>query len=163
MEKIKSLEQTPLFSHLDAADLQNLSQISKRVIFEKGQKVIAQGDAGDTLFVIESGAVRVLRKGGEGMEEIARLSAGQHFGEMALIDEERRSATVEAIEHSELIKIERGDLQSLLAKDISFAKRFYHSLAKYLSLRLRETSKNLTRMMDSVKQLRKLNYYPEGW
>jgi CRP/FNR family cyclic AMP-dependent transcriptional regulator len=163
MEKIKSLQQTQLFKHLEAADLQNIAQIIKKVTFEKGQQVITQGDAGDTLFVIESGAVRVLRKGGEGKEEVARLNAGQHFGEMSLIDDERRSATVEAIEHSELIKIERGDLESLLAKDVSFAKRFYHSLAKYLSLRLRETSKNLTHMMDSVKELRKLNYYPESW
>jgi CRP/FNR family cyclic AMP-dependent transcriptional regulator len=163
MEKTKSLKQTQLFRHLEAADLQNIAQIMKEVTFEKGQQVITQGDAGDTLFLIESGAVRVLKKGSEGMEEVARLNAGQHFGEMSLIDDERRSATVEAVEHSKLIKIGRGDLESLLAKDTSFAKRFYHSLAKYLSLRLRETSRDLTRMMDSVKALRKLNYYPESW
>ena len=163
METIKSLQQTPLFQHSKAADLQNIAQITKKVTFEKGQQIIAQGDVGDTLFLVESGAVRVLRKGSEGMEDVAHLKAGQHFGEMALIDDERRSATVEAIEHSELIKIEHGDLESLLATDVSFAKRFYHSLAKYLSLRLRDTSKNLAHMMDSAKELRKFNYYPESW
>jgi len=94
---------------------------------------------------------------------MARLSAGQHFGEMALIDEERRSATVEAVERSELIKIQRGDLENLMSGDVPLAQRVYKSLAKYLSLRLRETSKNLTQMMDLAKELRKFNYFPESW
>ena len=106
MEKTKSLQQTPLFHHLEAADLQSVAQIAKEVTFDKGQQIIVQGEAGDALFVMKSGAVRVLRKGSQGTEEMARLNAGQHFGEMALIDEERRSATVEAVERSELIKIQ---------------------------------------------------------
>jgi CRP-like cAMP-binding protein len=163
MEKAKSLQQTPLFHHLEAADLESIAQIAKEVTFEKGQQIIVQGDAGDALFVMKSGAVRVLRKGSQGTEEMARLSAGQHFGEMALIDEERRSATVEAVERSELIKIQRGDMENLMSGDVPLAQRVYKSLAKYLSLRLRQTSKNLTQMMDLAKELRKFNYFPESW
>ena len=163
MEKAKSLQQLPLFRHLETADLQSIAQIATEVAFEKGQQIIVQGDVGDSLFVIRSGAVRVLRKGGQGNEEMARLNSGQHFGEMALIDEERRSATVEAVERTELIKIQRRDLENLLVQDVSLAQRFYKSLAKYLSLRLRQTSKDLTQMMDLAKELRKFNYFPESW
>ena len=105
----------------------------------------------------------IIKKSSEGGEEVARLSSGQHFGEMAIIDKDNRSATVETLEHTELIKIEHGKLEVLLAQDGNLASRVYRAFAIYLCRRLRHTTKDLTHMMDITKQLRKYNYYPENW
>jgi CRP-like cAMP-binding protein len=105
----------------------------------------------------------VLKKGREGNEEVARLSLGQHFGEMALIDEVHRSATVEAAEDSKLIQIKRADWESLLGRNFPIAHQVYNAFTKYLCRRLRQTTKDLTSMIDLAKELKKFNYFPENW
>lgn len=164
MEKPMLLRHVPLFKDLSSSDLQRLVGIVKEVNFNEGQKVFAEGHIGDSLFVIKSGSVRVLKKGyGNENEEVASLSYGQHFGEMALIDDETRSATVEAAEYTNLIQINRGDLESLLVQDTPLAHKVYKALAKYLCRRLRHTTKDLTFVKGSVKEvakrLGKLDYY----
>jgi CRP-like cAMP-binding protein len=164
MEKAKLLGQTLLFRGLGSTYLEKLAGIATEISFEKDKQVFTEGGAGDSLFVIEFGSVRVLKKGSEGYEEVARMGSGEHFGEMALVDSEpRRSGTVEALEHTQLLQIKRRDLEYLLAQDVGLASRVYEALARYLSDRLRLTTKALSSMMDITKQLRKFNYYPESW
>ena len=163
MEKTKLLQQVPLFQDLRGGDLKSIAEIAAEVRCKAHHQVFAEGDVGDSLFVIESGAVRVLKKGREGNEEVARLSSGQHFGEMALIDEEHRSATVEAVEDTKLIQIKRGDWESLLGQNFPLAHQVYTAFTKHLCRRLRQTTKDLTSMMDLAKELRKFNYFPESW
>ena len=163
MEKTRLLQQVPLFQDLRSGDLKSIAEIAVEVECKAHHQVFAEGDVGDSLFVIESGVVRVLKKGREGNEEVARLSSGQHFGEMALIDEEHRSATVEAVEDTKLIQIKRGDWESLLGQNFPLAYQVYKAFTKHLCRRLRQTTKDLTSMMDLTKELRKFNYFPENW
>ncbi len=163
MDIIKTLRRIPLFADLSADDIQRLSEVVSNVSFKKGERIFVEHDIGDALFVITSGSVRVLKKGSDGNAEIARLNSGQPFGEMTVIDREKRSATVEALEDTELTRIEHGKLKALLAQDDSFARRVYETFSLYLCRRLRDTTKELTHMMDRTKQLRKMNYYPENW
>jgi len=163
MERPTLLRHIPLFRDLSDADLQRLLGIAKEVNFDKGQKVFSEGTIGDSLFAIKSGSVRVLKKGGGGNEEVASLSYGQHFGEMALVDDETRSATVETAEPTKLIQIKRGDLENLLEQDVPLAHQVYKALAKYLCRRLRQTTKDLTFVKGAVKEvterLNKLDFY----
>jgi len=163
MDKVNALKRIPLFADLSKDDIQRLAEITSDVSFNKGERIFTERDIGDSLFVITSGSVRVIKEGSEGGEEVARLSSGQHFGEMAIIDEDNRSATVETLEHTDLIKIGYGRLEALLAQDDNLAGRVYRTFATYLCRRLRQTTKNLTHMMDITKQLRKYNYWPENW
>ncbi len=163
MDKGNALKKIPLFADLSNDDIHMLAEITSSVSFDKGEQVFKERDIGDSLFVITSGSVRVIKKGSEGGEEIARLSSGQPFGEMAIIDKASRSATVETLEHTELIKIEYGKLEVLLARDGNLASRVYRAFATHLCRCLRHTTKDLTHMMDRTKQLRKYNYYPENW
>ncbi|MFC1957043.1 Crp/Fnr family transcriptional regulator [Chloroflexota bacterium] len=163
MEKTRLLQKVSLFQDLRNGDLKSVAEIAVEVKYKANQQVFAEGDIGDSVFVVESGAVRVLKKGREGNEEVARLSSGQHFGEMALIDEEHRSATVEAAEDTKLIKIKRADWESLLGQDFPLAYQVYKAFTKHLCRRLRQTTKDLTSMMDLAKELRKFNYFPESW
>ncbi len=142
MEKVNLLCQIPLFKDLPSADIQKLSEISRDTAFDKGQCIFTEGSIGDSLFVIKSGLVRVLKKGRSRNEEVATLSSEQHFGEMALIDNAPRSATIEAVEHTKLIQIECEELGYLLAVNLDFSNRFYKNMAKYLCLRLRNITQD---------------------
>ena len=163
MDKTKLLSQIPMFKGLHASCIKTLSDVAKEVNVDKGNQVFAQGNPGDSFFVINSGAVRVLKKGSEGYDEVARMGAGEAFGEMSLIEDESRSATVEAVEPTHLIQIKRSDLENLLDSDKALAMETYKAWAKYLSERLRTATKTLASSMDAAKQLRKFNYFPETW
>ena len=159
MSNIKQLQRIPIFKGLESSDLEKIAETAGNITVDKGHKVFTENDIGDSLYAIKSGVVRVLKKGREGNEEVARLNTGNHFGEMALIDKGARSATVEAVERTELIRIKREDLEDIMARDSALAHRVYKSLSLYLCSRLRQTTKDLTTMMDLVKKLRKFDSY----
>jgi CRP/FNR family cyclic AMP-dependent transcriptional regulator len=87
-----SLREVPLFSDLAPRDLKRLADSMKEMRFTDGQQVVGEGKGGVGFFVILDGAARV----SQGGEQRALLSAGDYFGEMALIDGDDRSATIVA-------------------------------------------------------------------
>ena len=153
MEKTDLLRQIPLFKDLTGADLQKINEITKEATFDKGQRVFTEGSIGDSLFIIKAGLVRVLKKGRMANEEVSTLNSGQHFGEMALIDDGPRSATIEAVENTQLLQIKREELEGLLAMDLEFARRIYQTMAKYLCLRLRQTTKDFASSTETANML----------
>jgi CRP/FNR family transcriptional regulator, cyclic AMP receptor protein len=88
----EQLAQIDLFSDLDRRDLQSLANSFKEVTFASGEEIVGEDKGGVGFFVIDDGEASVTVKG----EERARLKAGDHFGEIALIDEGARTATVTA-------------------------------------------------------------------
>ena len=88
------------------------------------------------------------------VEEVVSLSSGQHFGEMALIDGGPRSTTIEAVEDTKLLQIKREDLENLLDTDLGFMRGIYRTIAKYLCLRLRQTTKDLAFTAETAKELK---------
>ncbi len=149
MQKVDLLKQIPLFKGLEQSDLWKISEIATEESLAVGGQVFSEGSAGDSLYAIKYGTVRVL-KGGD--QEVARMGPGQHFGEMALVDDETRSATIDAVEHTELIRIKRDDLEKLLAKEAALGVRVYKAFARYLCLRLRQTTTDLTFMKEVAKR-----------
>jgi CRP-like cAMP-binding protein len=89
---VESLRAVPLFADLAKRDLKRLADSMREQTFADGDEVVAQGKGGVGFFVILEGTARVVRDG----EERARLSAGDYFGEMALIDGDLRVASVHA-------------------------------------------------------------------
>ena len=153
MESTSLLRQIPLFKELTSADLEKLSEIASNVTFDRGERIFAEESTGDSLFIVNSGLVRVLKKGRMENDEVASLRVGQHFGEMALIDDGPRSATIEAAEPTQLIQIKREDLENLLATDLDLAHRLYRTMAKYLCLRLRQTTKDFASTAETANML----------
>jgi CRP-like cAMP-binding protein len=154
MEKIELIRPIPLFRELDDEDLSKVAEVATEETYTASNQVFVEGTQGDALFVVKYGTVLVLKKGREGKEEVARMGPGQHFGEMAVIDDDTRSATVEVIENTGLIRITRGDLENLLEQNDSLAHRVYKAFTKYLSRRLRQTTTDLTFMREVAKQQR---------
>lgn len=92
------------------------NQVLERRAVPKGSFIIREGDSGNCAFLVQSGKVRVYVQHDDKDVELAKLGPGQIFGEMALVFDEKRSATVQAIEDSVLVVITRQTLDDKLRK-----------------------------------------------
>jgi CRP/FNR family transcriptional regulator, cyclic AMP receptor protein len=134
------LRNVPLFSLLPVAQLLLLTQVVLRKPYPKNSTVIAAGDSADALYIVISGRVKVTMSDNEGREVIlAILNQGEVFGEMGLIDQAPRSATVVAMESCELLTITRADFTKCLQKNFDLTMNVIRGLVK----RLREADKNI--------------------
>jgi CRP-like cAMP-binding protein len=103
------LSKVPFFEHLKKKDLELIGRQTDEVDVPEGKVLAREGDFGQEFFVVESGTADVSRGG----EVIARLGPGDFFGEMALLEEERRTATVTATSPMTLIVMTRADFRAL--------------------------------------------------
>jgi CRP/FNR family transcriptional regulator, cyclic AMP receptor protein len=109
------LKSVPIFSDLDADRLKQISQLGSRKFYKKDSTVLHENETGSALFVIISGRVKISRESDDEKEVILTiLNESDFFGEMAILDGMSRSATVTAIEESELFLIQRADFLKLL-------------------------------------------------
>ncbi len=107
------LRTVPLFSGLQDVELDELARLATRRHFPKGGVIFFENDEGSSFFMIEAGRVKVSILGDDGREVIlSMMGPGDFFGEMALLDDEPRSATAIAAETTELISLNRSDFQS---------------------------------------------------
>jgi CRP-like cAMP-binding protein len=103
-------------------------------VYDDGEVVIREGEIGDCMYVVQAGEVAVLR-GSDGEEhELARLQAGDFFGEMAVFEREVRSATVRTVGEAQILKIDRKTLLRRIREDPLLAVK----LMEKLSHRIRE-------------------------
>jgi serine/threonine protein phosphatase PrpC/CRP-like cAMP-binding protein len=148
--KTEILRRIPLFQHMTYKELLAILGIARGRQFEKGQGVIKEGEQGDELFVLFRGKVDVLKSG----LKIAQLKAGGHFGEMGLVDQAPRSATVIAVEDTSAISIDRDSLLKLMRRDSLLAVKLLWSFVQVLSERLRNTNDALTDLKTELDQVR---------
>lgn len=105
----------PIFSELGNDALEKIEKIGTKKFYNKNEVILMEEEAGTALFVIISGKVKVSRTSHDGREVILTiLSESDFFGEMAILDGLTRSATVTAIDNSELFLIQRNDFLNLL-------------------------------------------------
>ena len=146
------LAQIDLFSGLPAVHLRRVVEIGAVEDYKKNANVFSEGDAGDKFYLILEGAVRVSRfVPGMGEEALAVLREGAYFGEMSLIDEAPRSATIIAHEKSRLFVVNRRDLEDLLFVDRDLAYEVLWNFVRTLSRRLRATNDKMTFLATSSK------------
>jgi len=107
--------------------------------FPKGTVLFREGDLGRDMFIVQQGKVRVKKRVGSTEAILAELSAGEFFGEMALLIGLDRSATVEVIEDSKLLVISPETFASLLKSDIEIALK----MLKKMAARLRALDEHL--------------------
>lgn len=105
---------------------------------QQGQAIFQEGDAGTFMCIIHSGNVSVRKRNGEGQDvEIALLRQGRAFGEMAVLDGERRSATCTAATDCQLLSLGKDSLDKMINEAPKIAARIIRALAVSLSKRLR--------------------------
>ena len=132
LKRVLILKDIDLFASLSDEDTILLANIIEEVSFKKGQDIFKEGDPGEAMYGISQGAVLVHR----GNTELAVLRNKEYFGEMAVLDNEPRSATVTALKDTTLLKLSSDDFYSLLFDKIEITKSIFAVLVR----RLRETS-----------------------
>jgi CRP-like cAMP-binding protein len=117
MNETEILSRVSLFSHLKNRDLKRIAKLSRHCSFAKGEKIIEEGEQDGSLFVIISGEVEVVKNFGHPHEKCLRtLGALCYFGEMAIIDDLIRSASVIAREDTKALRIDQWDLRKEIVK-----------------------------------------------
>ena len=128
------LAHIPLFSGLDAAALESLTALTFQRTFAPGETIIEEGRTGNGLFVVLSGHVEVLKSTvGGGTQAIATLGAGEPFGEMALLGEWKRNASVKAVEETTCLGMDRWVFLAHLRREPELALGVIQFLAQRLA------------------------------
>jgi CRP-like cAMP-binding protein len=141
------LRRVPLFSTLAEEDLARVAEVAEPRRFDAGTVVLREGDASDTCYVIRSGRARALREQTDGRSiTLAQFGPGDIFGELAMLDDEGRSATVETLEETEAIAILGSDMRRLLHDHPEIAVKLVVALGR----RLRDTNELL--MIDHIAE-----------
>lgn len=132
---VEALARCPLFEHADGATLRNVASGLRRRRFRRNEVIFHQGDPGDSLHVVASGAVKIVLPSAEGDEAIiATLRSGDFFGELSLLDGAPRSATATALEPSETLVLPRPAFYQLLDQDVGLRNALLSGLARELRL-----------------------------
>jgi hypothetical protein len=126
--KLLVLGESSLFAGLSGEELYPVGQIAETVALAPGQAAVKQGDPGDALFVVAKGTLRVTRDG----TALKQVSRGAVFGEVALLDGAPRSATVEAVSDSEVLRIPRAEFEALLDERPELARGIIRTLLGHL-------------------------------
>ena len=125
---VEQLQRVPLFADLDQRELQSLASSFKERIFQGGSTVVGEGTGGVGFFIIDEGEATVTRGG----EELAKLGPGQYFGELALIDEGTRTATITADSDLKCYGLTSWEFRPLVEGNSHIAWKLLVALAKQL-------------------------------
>jgi CRP-like cAMP-binding protein len=150
-EVVELLGRVPVFSTLEHRDLERIANLAVPRSFAPGEVVFREGDASDTCYIVRDGHARAIRSHRDGRTiTLARFGPGDIFGELALFEDERRSATVEAIEATNVVAVLGPDMRRLLARHAEISSRLVIALGR----RLRETNERLSRQSFQTVQSR---------
>jgi len=143
------LRPLPLFSPLSDAQIEQLVRGAALQQYTTGEALVQQGEAGDSLFVVRSGKVRVdLRSENGQITTVAELGSGEFFGEMSLLTGEPRTASVVAETETEVVEVDKPDLAAVIESDASILE----ALTLALETRMRAGAERIATSTGSLKE-----------
>ncbi|MFO1076977.1 MAG: mechanosensitive ion channel family protein [Planctomycetota bacterium] len=129
---VDALASVPVFVPLSQEELDQMSHHCERYEFGRGERIVHQGDPGDAMYVVLEGtAIVTIRTESDAEREVARLSRGEFFGEMALLTGEPRNANVTAVDDLSVLVIHKDALHAMLARRPGLA----HEMAEIVEAR----------------------------
>ena len=150
-ESVNLLGQVPVFETLAPEDLQHVADVAVPRRFAPHQVIFREGDNSDTCYVVRSGHARAMREHVDGRTlALAHFGPGDIFGELAMFDDESRSATVETLDAVDAIALAGSDMRRLLRQHPEIAVKLVISLGR----RLREANERLARQSFQTVQSR---------
>lgn len=150
--------QVPFFSEVSASALVPLVAGATLSRVPRGTTLVTEGEEGNSLFVVISGAVEILRQVDGGELVLARLGAGALFGEMALVTREPRTATVRAMTKAELLEIKQAAVEELAREHPAITEELVRFARRRLLLGLTKTSP-IFRSFDETARLEVLKQF----
>src|SRR5688500_18165421 len=135
------LAKVPLFAGLDEATTEALGAFTFRRTFQPGEAIVEEGRTGNGLYIIVSGRVEVIKADGTDRAQVlATLGAGEPFGELALLGEWKRTATVRAIEETDCLGMDRWLFLAHIQREPAIAVK----MLQFVAQRLVETNARLS-------------------
>jgi CRP/FNR family transcriptional regulator, cyclic AMP receptor protein len=157
------LRETDIFKNLTEGQIRNVMMISRQVNYPAGEIIMKEGERGDTMYIIAAGCVDVVKSlimGGLDEDDetggknkvFTRLDAADHavFGEIALLEELQRTATVRAVTDCALYAIRKDDFLHLAEKDHELGCRIFMNLARIVSARLRKADEDTVKLTTAL-------------
>jgi CRP/FNR family cyclic AMP-dependent transcriptional regulator len=150
-EVVELLGRVPVFSTLVHSDLERIAQLAVPRRFEPGQVVFREGDASDTCYIVREGSARAVHEHRDGRTiTLATFGPGDIFGELAMFEDELRSATVEAIKPTSVVAVLGPDMRRLMTEHPEISTRLVIALGR----RLRDANERLSRQSFQTVQSR---------
>ena len=145
------LSRVPAFETLGENDLQRVAEVAVPRRFDRQEVIFREGDDSDTCYIVRTGQARAVREHPDGRTiTLARFGPGDIFGELAMFDDEKRSATVELVEDTEVVGILGTDMRRLMREHPDIAPKLVISLGR----RLRVANERLARQSFQTVQSR---------
>ncbi len=138
---VQALRQIYLFKDLSDEALAVVAKVATPRVFEPGHELCREGGASEGMFLIRSGTVRVTKGGSE--TGVVMLGSGSHFGELALVDDGPRSASVTAVERCDVLVVKGPELKQALGSRPEVGAPLYFAIAASIAKRLRATTDDL--------------------
>jgi CRP-like cAMP-binding protein len=154
IENIQRLMTISALKHFETRNLGKLLRLSKIRQYEDGEMIIKEGDMDPWLYFLLSGEIKVVKEG----EEIGTIARkGEIFGEMRIIDDEIRSASVHAVGKTVCLAVDTSAKKRLSPTDhkderLDFLLLLYRIFAEYMTIRLRLTNEELIKAKKEVKR-----------
>lgn len=139
-DEVELLRKVSLFSGIEPAKLKLLAFTSERLHFDKGQSLMRQGEMGDAAYLILSGEADVLTDAGDGLVKVASVGRNGFVGEMAILRDQPRTATVTAATEVSTLRITKESFFQLIEDSPKIAIE----LMRILAQRLESTTMDLT-------------------
>jgi CRP-like cAMP-binding protein len=150
-DAVKLLARVPTFETLGPDELQRVAEVAVPRSFDAHQVIFREGDASDTCYIVRTGHARAVRASRDGRSiALAHFGPGDIFGELAMFDDELRSATVETLDEVRAIAILGADMRRLLREHPDISSKLVIALGR----RLRETNERLSRQSFQTVQSR---------
>jgi CRP/FNR family transcriptional regulator, cyclic AMP receptor protein len=150
-EAVGLLSGVPVFETLDTRELGRIAQLAVPRRFDAGQVVFREGDASDTCYIVKVGHARAIREHPDGRSiTLATFGPGDFFGELAMFDDERRSATIEAVDALGAFAILGPDMRRLMRDNNEITVKLVTALGR----RLRAANERLARQSFQTVQSR---------
>lgn len=161
MEEKKFLRTIPILQDLDEDEIRQLLKIARPIRYPKGTVILKEGETGESMYILEEGMVEVskalvMRWGREDYQDrdkiLTKLSAEDHaiFGEVALFEENRRTATVVALTDSLLLEIAKADFLRLAAENPRIGYKITRNIAQLLCSRLRKADEDTIKLTTAL-------------
>lgn len=155
-KKLTSLEEKlsaiPIFETLNVNELREVAAIVHKRSYSQDEYICYQNDPGLGMYIIDSGEAQVILMSKKNSnKQIATLSAGECFGELSLLDEAPRSASVIATTNSEIIGFFRQDLEELVSRNPQLGSKILIRVGQLVSERLRQTNVEVEKLKNELE------------
>jgi CRP-like cAMP-binding protein len=154
---IAILKKVPLFKNMRKTEINEIERIIHRRRYKEEETIFYEGEPGVGMYIVQEGSITIFKnKTDDEREQLAELTKGEFFGELALLDESPRSATAVASEDSKVLALFRHDLLELIERKPRLGNKLLFELAHLIGERLKHTNEELQTLwakMDESKMI----------